>query len=131
MSAKWRRHVVVVDVGRGNGALTWGGRGQGDMERANGMDVTPMCDRTTQSRVALQKGFIDFVIGVRSSSSSSACACSCSECSDCSASCFSSCCSACPPRAPRLAPLAARVLPWLARVLRRGSATGQSAAGWE
>eukprot|EP00286_Rhodomonas_abbreviata_P026452 CAMPEP_0181306350 /NCGR_PEP_ID=MMETSP1101-20121128/10249_1 /TAXON_ID=46948 /ORGANISM="Rhodomonas abbreviata, Strain Caron Lab Isolate" /LENGTH=945 /DNA_ID=CAMNT_0023412393 /DNA_START=482 /DNA_END=3319 /DNA_ORIENTATION=+ len=36
---------------------------QGDMERANGMDVTPMCDRDTQSRVALQKGFIDFVIG--------------------------------------------------------------------
>jgi len=36
---------------------------QGDMERANGMDVTPMCDRNTQGRVASQKGFVDFVIG--------------------------------------------------------------------
>jgi len=36
---------------------------QGDMERANGMDVTATCDRTTQSRVDLQKGFIDKVIG--------------------------------------------------------------------
>lgn len=36
---------------------------QGDMERANGMDVTPTCDRNTQKRVPLQKGFIDFVIG--------------------------------------------------------------------
>ena len=25
--------------------------------------MTPMCDRTTQSRVGLQKGFIDFVAG--------------------------------------------------------------------
>lgn len=36
---------------------------QGDMERANGIDVTPMCDRNTQGRVASQKGFVDFVIG--------------------------------------------------------------------
>ncbi len=36
---------------------------QGDMERANGMEVTPTCDRETQKRVPLQKGFIDFVIG--------------------------------------------------------------------
>mmetsp|Transcript_43765 Transcript_43765/g.138318 ORF Transcript_43765/g.138318 Transcript_43765/m.138318 type:complete len:949 (-) Transcript_43765:52-2898(-) len=35
---------------------------QGDMERASGMEVTPICDRTSQSRVAVQKGFIDFVI---------------------------------------------------------------------
>mmetsp|Transcript_76036 Transcript_76036/g.204012 ORF Transcript_76036/g.204012 Transcript_76036/m.204012 type:complete len:515 (+) Transcript_76036:88-1632(+) len=34
---------------------------QGDMERANGFEITPMCDRRTQSRVKLQQGFIDFV----------------------------------------------------------------------
>jgi len=27
------------------------------------MPLTPMCDRTCQGRVALQKGFVDFVIG--------------------------------------------------------------------
>mmetsp|Transcript_48086 Transcript_48086/g.120215 ORF Transcript_48086/g.120215 Transcript_48086/m.120215 type:complete len:345 (+) Transcript_48086:3-1037(+) len=36
---------------------------QGDKERANSMPLTPMCDRTSQGRVALQKGFVDFVIG--------------------------------------------------------------------
>uniref|UniRef100_A0A7S1HN58 Phosphodiesterase n=1 Tax=Hemiselmis andersenii TaxID=464988 RepID=A0A7S1HN58_HEMAN len=36
---------------------------QGDLERANGMEVTPTCDRQVQERVALQKGFYDFVIG--------------------------------------------------------------------
>jgi len=34
---------------------------QGDMERARGMEVTPMCDRTAQSRVRLQRGFVDSV----------------------------------------------------------------------
>jgi len=36
---------------------------QGDKEKANGMPLTPMCDRNSQGRVALQKGFVDFVIG--------------------------------------------------------------------
>mmetsp|Transcript_13958 Transcript_13958/g.32370 ORF Transcript_13958/g.32370 Transcript_13958/m.32370 type:complete len:341 (+) Transcript_13958:50-1072(+) len=36
---------------------------QGDKERAAHMPLTPMCDRTSQGRVALQKGFVDFVIG--------------------------------------------------------------------
>lgn len=36
---------------------------QGDKERAQKMPTTPMCDRHTQERVALQKGFVDFVIG--------------------------------------------------------------------
>lgn len=36
---------------------------QGDREKACGMPLTPMCDRTCQGRVALQKGFVDFVIG--------------------------------------------------------------------
>jgi len=36
---------------------------QGDLERQGGMEVTRMCDRETQSRVGMQKGFIDFVIG--------------------------------------------------------------------
>mmetsp|Transcript_24007 Transcript_24007/g.78106 ORF Transcript_24007/g.78106 Transcript_24007/m.78106 type:complete len:293 (-) Transcript_24007:292-1170(-) len=36
---------------------------QGDKEKASGMPLTPMCDRTSQGRVALQKGFVDFVIG--------------------------------------------------------------------
>ena len=35
---------------------------QGDVERQHGMVVTPLCDRAQQSRVAIQKGFIDFVI---------------------------------------------------------------------
>jgi len=35
--------------------------GQGDLERVLNMDVTPICDRSTQGRVATQKGFIDFV----------------------------------------------------------------------
>jgi hypothetical protein len=34
---------------------------QGDLERERGMVATPACDRRTQSRVALQRGFIDFV----------------------------------------------------------------------
>jgi hypothetical protein len=34
---------------------------QGDLERERGMVATPACDRHTQSRVALQRGFIDFV----------------------------------------------------------------------
>ena len=34
---------------------------QGDLERARGMEVTSTCNRETQSRVELQKGFIDFV----------------------------------------------------------------------
>ena len=34
---------------------------QGDVERQHGMAVTPLCDRAQQSRVAIQKGFIDFV----------------------------------------------------------------------
>ena len=37
---------------------------QGDKEKSHGMPLTPMCDRNTQGRVALQKGFVDFVIGV-------------------------------------------------------------------
>jgi hypothetical protein len=37
---------------------------QGDQEKAKNLPLTPMCDRGTQGRVALQKGFIDFVIGV-------------------------------------------------------------------
>mmetsp|Transcript_19184 Transcript_19184/g.45686 ORF Transcript_19184/g.45686 Transcript_19184/m.45686 type:complete len:171 (+) Transcript_19184:1-513(+) len=36
---------------------------QGDLERQGGMEVTRMCDRDSQSRVGMQKGFIDFVIG--------------------------------------------------------------------
>jgi len=36
---------------------------QGDKEKESGMPLTPMCDRTSQGRVALQKGFVDFVIG--------------------------------------------------------------------
>jgi len=36
---------------------------QGDKEKERKMGVTPMCDRETQGRVALQKGFIDFVVG--------------------------------------------------------------------
>ena len=36
---------------------------QGDKERAQKMPTTPMCDRNTQERVALQKGFVDYVIG--------------------------------------------------------------------
>ena len=36
--------------------------GQGDLEREGGLEVTPMCDRLKQSRVGLQKGFIDFVV---------------------------------------------------------------------
>mmetsp|Transcript_14283 Transcript_14283/g.33037 ORF Transcript_14283/g.33037 Transcript_14283/m.33037 type:complete len:585 (-) Transcript_14283:192-1946(-) len=32
---------------------------QGDLERSRAMPVTPACDRLTQSRVPLQKGFID------------------------------------------------------------------------
>jgi hypothetical protein len=36
---------------------------QGDIERAHGLDVTPMCDRYNQGRVDSQKGFVDFVIG--------------------------------------------------------------------
>ena len=35
---------------------------QGDLERAGGLEVTHMCDRLTQSRVALQRGFIDNVV---------------------------------------------------------------------
>mmetsp|Transcript_36321 Transcript_36321/g.58576 ORF Transcript_36321/g.58576 Transcript_36321/m.58576 type:complete len:859 (+) Transcript_36321:178-2754(+) len=35
---------------------------QGDMERASGMDVSCMCDRTSQSRVAVQKGMIDYIV---------------------------------------------------------------------
>eukprot|EP00960_Hanusia_phi_P070116 767240-Hanusia_phi.AAC.3 len=55
-------------------------RRSGDKEKASGMPLTPMCDRTSQARersaqwremvtsrwqgrVALQKGFVDFVIG--------------------------------------------------------------------
>ena len=34
---------------------------QGDVERRHGMTLTPLCDRETQSRVAIQKGFIDYV----------------------------------------------------------------------
>jgi hypothetical protein len=34
---------------------------QGDMEAEAGLDVTPTCDRTRQTRVGLQKGFIDFL----------------------------------------------------------------------
>jgi hypothetical protein len=34
---------------------------QGDAETFYGMDVTPCMDRRTQGRVALQKGFVDFV----------------------------------------------------------------------
>ncbi|KAJ1466431.1 hypothetical protein T484DRAFT_1861651, partial [Baffinella frigidus] len=34
---------------------------QGDVEREFEMEVTPMCDRATQSRVALQTGFIKMV----------------------------------------------------------------------
>jgi hypothetical protein len=34
---------------------------QGDEEAARGLPKTPACDRETQSRVALQVGFIDFV----------------------------------------------------------------------
>jgi hypothetical protein len=34
---------------------------QGDMELEAGLDVTPTCDRTRQTRVGLQKGFIDFL----------------------------------------------------------------------
>ena len=34
---------------------------QGDVERQHGMVVTPLCDREQQSRVAIQKGFIDYV----------------------------------------------------------------------
>jgi hypothetical protein len=34
---------------------------QGDAERAMGMEVSPICDRFAQSRVALQTGFIDHV----------------------------------------------------------------------
>ena len=34
---------------------------QGDLERLKGMDVTLTCDRHRQSRVEIQKGFIDFV----------------------------------------------------------------------
>lgn len=36
---------------------------QGDQEKAKNLPLTPMCDRGSQGRVALQKGFIDFVIG--------------------------------------------------------------------
>ena len=35
---------------------------QGDMEWASGMDVSSMCDRTSQSRVAVQKGMIDHIV---------------------------------------------------------------------
>ena len=35
---------------------------QGDLERAGGLEVTPMCDRRAQSRVALQRGFVDGVV---------------------------------------------------------------------
>jgi hypothetical protein len=35
---------------------------QGDLERAQGLEATPMCDRGAQSRVALQRGFIDGVV---------------------------------------------------------------------
>ena len=35
---------------------------QGDLERAHGLEATPMCDRGAQSRVALQRGFIDGVV---------------------------------------------------------------------
>jgi hypothetical protein len=35
---------------------------QGDLERAHGLESTPMCDRSAQSRVALQRGFIDGVV---------------------------------------------------------------------
>ena len=34
---------------------------QGDLERSRGMDVTRTCDRTAQSRVEAQRGFIDCV----------------------------------------------------------------------
>ena len=34
---------------------------QGDVERQHGMLVTPLCDRAQQSRVAMQKGFMDNV----------------------------------------------------------------------
>lgn len=37
---------------------------QGDQENLKQLPLTPMCDRGSQGRVALQKGFIDFVIGV-------------------------------------------------------------------
>mmetsp|Transcript_8905 Transcript_8905/g.21058 ORF Transcript_8905/g.21058 Transcript_8905/m.21058 type:complete len:435 (+) Transcript_8905:607-1911(+) len=37
--------------------------GQGDKEKARDLNLTPMCDRDSQGRVALQKGFIDFVVG--------------------------------------------------------------------
>ena len=35
---------------------------QGDMERASGIRVSPMCDRTSQCRVAVIKGLIDYLI---------------------------------------------------------------------
>ncbi len=34
---------------------------QGDLERSRGMDVTRTCDRTAQSRVEAQRGFVDCV----------------------------------------------------------------------
>ena len=36
---------------------------QGDLERASGLEVTGTCDRRTQSRVGLQAGFVDGVVG--------------------------------------------------------------------
>mmetsp|Transcript_10646 Transcript_10646/g.16702 ORF Transcript_10646/g.16702 Transcript_10646/m.16702 type:complete len:261 (+) Transcript_10646:188-970(+) len=36
---------------------------QGDKEREKKLPVTSMCNRETQGRVALQKGFIDYVVG--------------------------------------------------------------------
>lgn len=35
---------------------------QGDMERASGLAVSAMCDRSTQSRVAVQKGIIEYIV---------------------------------------------------------------------
>ena len=34
---------------------------QGDLERSLGMEVSALCDRHSESRVALQKGFIGFI----------------------------------------------------------------------
>ena len=35
---------------------------QGDLERARGLDVTPLCDRRAQTRAGLQRTFIDGVV---------------------------------------------------------------------
>lgn len=35
---------------------------QGDLEKAKGMDVSPLCDRATVSRAKSQMGFINFVV---------------------------------------------------------------------